>query len=334
MGNEKNSRPSMKQIPVAAINLGLELRRLKIEPERIFGETVDTAQAEGFTRLLRLISYIETHAEPIIAINVGTGAVEYANQQAIARFPQLRTAGTEHPCLKGWAAIADDFKGGRRGAVTGEMNFGMAAFERKATYDPTNRLMYLEFSEARKPKEQAVASLANPFAVFEFSPSINAVTSRNEAARRLFPSIKPDHPMLKGIPVERLRSGEERYAIDTVEAEGKVFRRGASYSAHGDIVRVFAADVGDASSRWKVRLLDMIRKLKEVKDPSTLAKDTADLLALLKKEKVEIGRIELEIHRLGVIVRQLDGRETPGHEIDSARSVVIEYLESLLKPER
>ncbi len=328
-GERKLSRTSIAPSVPAALRVSDELRRHKMAPELIIQAVSEPAQLEGLSGLVRAASFLDMLPEPVVMIDAAAGRVCYANKSAANK---LGTAQITHPLLRGWESLAEEFARGRAGQVSTEIAYGMVTYERRASYEPNEKLVQLFFSEVRRPKEAASSMSMNPFPVIEYSIPLDYITARNEAARRAFPALGKDHPIvatLKG-RIGPLREGKERAVTDDIEVDRRLFRRAAVYIAQGDALRIYAVETTGLASAWKVQLLSL------VSSPPGTQMGTADVrridaavtavLAALKKEKVNLGRLELDMNRLGVMLRGVDVRTVEQHELDSMKSVIETFL--------
>lgn len=335
MAGDKLSRTSLAPTIPAALRVSDELRRRKMEPELIIKAVSDPAQLEGLSGLVRAASFLDTLPEPVVMIDAAAGKVCYSNKSASNRLGDAR-AQIGHPLLKGWETLAEEFARGRSGPILSEIVYGMATYERRATYEPNERLVQLSFSEVRKPKEAATATSMNPFPVIEYSLALEYVTSRNEAARKAFPPIGKDHPLIATLRgrIGRLREGKDRAIIDDIEIDGKLFRRAAIYMAQGDMLRIYAVETTGLASVWRVQLLSLIATplgpQMGLTDVKRMDAAVTSILAALKREKVGLGRLELDMNRLAAILKGVDMRTVEQHELDSMRSVIAAFLNDAL----
>ncbi len=318
-----------------AVRLAEELKRLKLDPELAQKLSGDPAQAEALSRLAAAASFVENNAEPLVAVDVGSSRISYMNGQAARKMPDLRGRGLAHPLLAGWEAAVAELKKGRPPPVVADVSFAMSSYERRAFYDAARDLAQFAFYEQRK-KDTTGSALMNPFPVIDYSIPLGFVTFSNGAARKHFPGLGRGHRILQGVErrLPKLRDGSEKAVMDAVRVEERVYRRGMIYVGQGDLLRIYAADITDVSSRWKAQLMELSVRVEAGLNPAdaaALTVDTAAALLAVRNEKVALGKVEIELNRLAVMLRSLDPKAIRPDEAESLRSVVAHFLDTVLK---
>lgn len=106
--------------------------------------------------LLRLASLPEQNPDPIIETDVA-GAVTYLNPAARAQFPDLPSAGAEHPLMKNLRDVVAAFHAeGKTALLIRELAWGGKTFEHRISYHPESNLIrsYMVDITARKQMEE------------------------------------------------------------------------------------------------------------------------------------------------------------------------------------
>jgi hypothetical protein len=330
MPGERISRTSLAPVTPGMVRLASDLRRLKLEPEALMGPSPSEAQLAALSKLAMLASVVEGSAEPVVMVDTDSKTIRYANAAASSRIGSDGQRAILHPMLKGWEELAGEFRRGRRDSASSESVYGMTTYERKASFDPDSRVLTFVFSEAKRGKDTQGA--ACPFAVVDYSLSLDFVTFRNEAARKQFPGLARGHPLIAGLKEKSapLRSGQERSVQDDVEIDRRLYRRAAAYSAQGDMLRIWAVETTGVASACRVKLLGFAAESAAgAPDLRKLERGAADILAAIRKEKVGLGRLELDLNRLVVMLRGLEPSSMKPDELESLRSVLAHFVETL-----
>ena len=121
-------------------------------------ESSERRHAEG--ALSRLASFPELNPNPVVEVDL-TGHVYYLNPAAEQLFPDLQTAGLQHPWLTGLEALAEMFENGRKSSHVREVKIGDFWFEQAIYYvleGERMRIYGLDITERKQAEEAIKAS--------------------------------------------------------------------------------------------------------------------------------------------------------------------------------
>ena len=111
--------------------------------------------------LARLATFPEQNPNPVIETNL-LGYVTYLNPVAKERFPNLTTAGLQHPILEGLESIIHTFKEGKVDSFLRELAIGDRIYEQKTTYMAANHIVRIfahDITEFKHLQEQLQENL-------------------------------------------------------------------------------------------------------------------------------------------------------------------------------
>ncbi len=119
-----------------------------------------THRKQAEEALVRLASFPEHNPNPVIETDL-RGKVTYLNPLAKEQFPDLETAGLQHPMLKGLASIVIELKAGRNGSVVREIEVGGSIYDQNITYVSESdivRIFAHDITERKRAEEAAEAA--------------------------------------------------------------------------------------------------------------------------------------------------------------------------------
>jgi hypothetical protein len=251
------------------------------------------------------------------------------NNASMERFPEIRAKGAEHPALSGWQEAAREFEAGRKAALSDYFHIGHS-FERRASL--SDGVLQVFFREKKDGPQ-----ILYPFPVLDYTIALGFTSFKNEAARRAFPNAE-SHPIFSGIreAAPLMRKGALKGISDTITAEGRTFKRAAVYIVQSDIIRIFAADVTGSASPSKSRLLGICAFVEKAGSSGwnaasikELDRLTQDLMASIKREKAELGKLELDMMKFSIVLRRMTASPPPQYELDSFKSIVADFFANL-----
>jgi hypothetical protein len=328
MTYDRKSIPTLRGFETPASRLSAELQKLKIRPEPIIAN-VDPVSMEELGRALRAAAALQNAPDPIILIDVKSGKAILVNNASMERFPEIRAKGADHPALSGWKEAAHEFEAGRKTALSDYFHIGRS-FERRASL--SDGVLQVYFREKKDGQQ-----IFYPFPVIDYTIALGFTSFKNEAARKAFPNAE-NHPIFSGIreAAVLMRKGALKGISDTITAEGRTFQRAALYLAQSDTIRIFASDITGSASHSKSKLLGICAFAEKAGSSGwttgsikELDRLTQDLMAAIKREKADLGKLELDLMKFTLVLRRMTASPPPQHELESFKSVVADFFLNL-----
>ena len=102
--------------------------------------------------LTRLASFLERNPNPIIELDAD-GQVTYVNPATHKQFPDLPTAGTDHPLLQGMASTLSALQPGERALLIREITVGKQVYEQHIFRDPQSNHVRFYIADITERKQ-------------------------------------------------------------------------------------------------------------------------------------------------------------------------------------
>jgi signal transduction histidine kinase len=137
--------------------------------EKVFGpgestESADSRSMPASGSIARLATFPEQNPNPVIETDEAGRVVTYMNPAAVARFPDLASAGPRHPLLEGLDGIATHLRAMGSEFVEREVMLGDEIYEQRVCYTPLAEggvvRVYAHDVTARRRGEKALQELA------------------------------------------------------------------------------------------------------------------------------------------------------------------------------
>ena len=242
-------------------------------------ETRETELKQAEASLARLATFPEQNPNPVIETDL-EGKVTYLNPMARQRFPDLESAGLEHPILDGLESAIRTLREAEEDSLLRELQIGGYTYEQKTTFMAENNLVRI-FAYDITELKQAEASLArlatfpeqNPNPVIETDLEGN-VTYLNPRARERFPDLEAagmEHPILDGLEsaIRTLREAEEDSLLRELQIGDHTYEQKTTFMAENSLVRIFAYDITDRKQlqeRLEQSLSELEQTNRDLKD--------------------------------------------------------------------
>ncbi|MFT5086426.1 MAG: signal transduction histidine kinase [Candidatus Latescibacterota bacterium] len=283
--------------------------------------------------LARLATFPEQNPNPVIETDV-LGHVTYLNPVAKEHFPDLATAGLQHPILEGLESTIHTFKEGQIGSFLRELELGDRIYEQKTTYMAQTHIVRIFVHEITELKrlEETLARLAtfpeqNPNPVIE-TDLLGHVTYLNPVAKEHFPDLATaglQHPILEGLEsiIHTFKEGLVDSFLREIELGDRIYEQKTTYMAQTHIVRIFAYEITELK-----RLQEQLQEnLTELEQTNKYLQQTQVQLVQSEKMAAMASLVAGIAHEINTPIGAISSvHDTLGRAVDKLKVILADEI--------